>query len=1106
MLHIHRAERADQLADGLAAQLRDPLADPFAAEVISVPSKGVERWLAQRLSHLLGTDRPGAGVCANMVFPPVSTMVEQAVAAAGAVEADPWNPNRLVWVLLDLIDHCATEPWCAALGAYLGMLDGDPIRNGRRYATARHVAALFDSYGQQRPDLLTCWSAGEDADGVGGVLPADLRWQAELWRRLRKQMPLPSPAERLPEVCQVLREHPDRCPLPQRLSIFGPTRLPAAHLAVLTALAAQREVHLWLPHPSPVLWERLRPYAKAAALPARAADPTRDLPRHPLLASLGRDTRELQLVLGSDPADRPGQPLARPDTLLGRIQQAVARDEPPDDPPPLDPADRSVQVHACHGAARQVEVLREVILGLLTAHPDLEPRDVLVMCPDIETFAPLISATFGLGDDSTHPGHGLRVRLADRALDRVNPLLGVVTELLDLADSRVTAAQVLDFAASPPVRRRFRLADDDLERMRDLVVDAGVRWGLDGDHRARFQLGAIRPNTWAAGLDRIVLGVAMSEEDLCWLDLALPLDDVDSGDVELVGRLAELVDRLAGTLAGLSGQRPLPEWLDVIVAGVEALTAIPDADAWQGEQLRAELAEVAAVAGTAPLSLPDLRSLVGERLGGRPTRANFRTGDLTMCTMVPMRSVPHRVVCVLGLDDGVFPRSPGVDGDDVLTRNPRVGERDVRGEDRQLLLDAVMCATDHLVLLYAGADERTNARRPPAVPLGELLDTIDRSVRSTDGRPGHEQVLVRHPLQPFAARNFTPRALGVPGPFSHDRAALAGAQAAAGPQQAPPPFLSGPLPPAGDNAVVPLIELTRFLDHPVRAFLRRRLTVSFFSADEDPADGLPVELDGLATWAVGDRLLRARLAGADSERCVQAEWRRGAVPPGALGRRLLTDLAAQVERLVTAAEPYRVGEPEALDVLAELPGGRTVAGTVSGVHDHTIVSVVYSNLGPKHRLRAWVSLLALAASRPDHAWRAVTIGRGYRGLSRSTLGPVGPKDATTLLAALVDLSDEGQCQPLPLALKTSHAYAQCRRKGSPAQDALAKARLQWASFSGGGENDDPGHTLVWGDAAPLDALLATPATGDGTAEPTQFGALAMRLWEPLLAAEELKQL
>ena len=173
-----------------------------------------------------------------------------------------------------------------------------------------------------------------------------------------------------------------------------------------------------------------------------------------------------------------------------------------------------MQVHSCHGPDRQVEVLREVLVGLLADDPTLEPRDIVVMCPDIETFAPLIAAAFGLDTAETeaeHPGHRLRVRLADRSLRQLNPLLGLVGRLVELADSRLEAAAVLDLCGAEPVARKFGFSTEDLDRLAALVARSGVRWGLDAAHRARFGLDGFGQNTWAAGLDRLLLGVAMDE-------------------------------------------------------------------------------------------------------------------------------------------------------------------------------------------------------------------------------------------------------------------------------------------------------------------------------------------------------------------------------------------------------------------------------------------------------------------------------------------------------------------------------------------------------------------------------------------------------------------
>ncbi|GAA3042219.1 exodeoxyribonuclease V subunit gamma [Pseudonocardia yunnanensis] len=1104
-LHVHRSERADALADALGELLAHPLDDPFADEVVAVPAKGIERWLAQRLSHRLGAaSGRGDGVCAGVAFPSPAAVVAVAIGGAVGIDPreDPWRPERAVWPLLEVIDESAGEPWCAPLGVHLR--DGGSQRS-RRHATARHLADLFASYAAARPDMLAGWQAGE---GVPSERAADLAWQPELWRRLRERISVPGPAERVGAACAALRANPAAAPLPPRLSLFGPTRLPAEHLAVIAALAEHREVHLWLAHPSPALWAAV---TSAGNVPLRRADPTAGLPRHPLLSSLGRDVRELQVRLaGSAPAlaDHHHPLPDPPPTLLGRLQRDLRDDLPPSGDAPLHPEDRSVQVHSCHGPDRQVEVLREIVLGLLHADPTLEPRDVLVMCPDIETFAPLISAAFGLAEPDapgahTHPGHQLQVRLADRALRQVNPLLDTVAQLLELSDARLTASQVLDLLGSIPVRRRFRLDDTDLDRLRELVVRSGVRWGLDGPHRAPFHLDGFAQNTWSAGLDRLLLGVTMAggSGEQGWLGTALPLEEVDSGDVERIGRLAEFVDRLATTLARLAGEHTLDEWVMALVAGLDALTDTTTTDAWQAAQARSELADAARAAGphagTVPLGLADVRGLLTERLRGRPTRANFRTGTLTVATLVPMRSVPHRVVCLLGLDDGVFPRVGVPDGDDVLARDPLVGERDPRSEDRQLMLDAICAATEHLVVVHSGADERTGARRPPAVPLGELLDTIE----ATAGPAGRRHVMVRHPLQPFDARNFTPGALATPGPFSFDRTELAGARAAAGTKAPPAPFVGGPLPPV-EREVVALDDLVAFLEHPVKEFLRQRVGLSLFAGEDDPSDALPVDLDGLATWAIGDRLLRDRLAGHDLDHCRQAEWRRGELPPGALGDAVLRRVLDDVEPIVAAAAPLLVDEAGDRDVDVALPGGVRVVGTLGGLHGTALVRVEFSRLAPKQRIRAWVRLLALTASSRE-PWCAVTIGRGTRfGLSKASAGPLDPDRATELLAELVELHRAGLREPLPLPTVAGHTYASVRRGGADAEAALDEALRKWTNGAGAEQADDA-HVRVWGRAPGPDVLIGP---GDPGSEPTRFGSLAMRLWAPLLTAEDVVRL
>lgn len=1107
-VHLHRAPRTDLLADELGELLATPLADPFATEVVVVPAKGVERWLSQRLSHRLGAgDRGGDGVCAGVDFRSPRSLF---AVVAGLDDDDPWTAEALTWTLLRVIDEVVAEPWAATLARHLGhgvAGDDGELRRGRRFATARRLAGLFASYASQRPALVADWAAGADTDGAGEPVARDLSWQPELWRRTAAAVGAPDPVVRQRAAIERLHADPASVDLPERVSLFGHTRLAAADLALLEALGRDRDAHLWLPYPSEALWDRLSDHAGAPV--PRLTDRSHLAVGHPLLATLGRDTRELRRTLSSVAPVAPvvevrgaqATSLETPGTgtsLLGWLQEDLrANATGAAERRTFDPAsDRSVQLHACHGPARQVEVLREVLLGLLADDPSLEPRDIVVMCPDIESCAPLLAAAFGLADvvgPTGHPAHRLRVSLADRALDQTNPLLAIVARLLDLAGGRAGVGAVLDLAHAEPVRRRFGFRDDDLELLATWAEQAAVKWGFDAGHRADFGLDDFPDNTWRTGLDRLLAGVALSDDSDALLGGVLPLDDVGSGDVDLAGRLAELVARLEKATDSLVGTHPLDHWLEAIEEAVGSLTSVRPADAWQMGQVQRELEGLRAGAGRGTevrLRLPDIRAMFSDRLAGRPTRANFRTGTLTVSTLVPMRSVPHKVVCLLGLDDGVFPRVRSTDGDDVLARRPLTGERDPRSEDRQLFLDAILAATDTLVITYTGANEFTGHARPPAVPVGELLDALDLTAVCPDGRRPSAAVTIEHPLQPFDRRNLVAGAM-VPGrPFAFDRFALGGAQAVAREREEEPPFLPSPLPPPEPGDVA-LDDLLDFYGAPVRGFLKQRLGIALPREEEPVDDRIPVAMDPLEEWAVGDRILADLLRGRHPDVALERERQRCVVPPGQLGDRVLQKVVGRVVPVAREALAHRTGEPRAVDVSVDLGDGRRLRGTVPDLYGDLLVRVSYSRLGPKHRLASWVRLLALAASDEDRAWRSIAIGRPERARAELEVSRLGPLDHRALgwIRELVAIRDEGLCQPLPLPLKTSLDYVRKRRTGMDSGEALSRARSLWRKDgSYDGEMADPECVLVWGDRAPLP-------------DPPRFEDLALRVWSPLLESE-----
>lgn len=1131
-LHLHRASRLRLLADGLGALLATPPSDPFANELVLVPARGVERWLSQRLSHILGSasgsaegSMPGDGVCAAVSFRSPRSLIAEFL---GVGADDPWSPEVMTWPLLAAIDDVLDEPWARPLAIHLGHLNGpgdrrrsadepalsgadsfrdtgpadQELRRGRRYAVARRLAGLFDRYARERPGLLTSWLAGEVGD-----LPDDLAWQPPLWRALVARRDIPPPDLRHRDT--VARLTAALAMLPDRLSLFGHTRLAATDIDLLRAAANHHDVHLWLPHPSDALWRSLADLHPAVP---RSADSSHRLVRHPLLATLGRDLREFQRSLPRNPAIDEvllGGPGDRPETLLSWLQSDLAADAVRPKDRALSVGDRSVQVHSCHSAARQVEVLREVLLGLLADDTTLQPRDIVVLCPKIEVYAPLLVAAFGPADalPGTHPGHRLRVQIADHSPMQTNPLLAVTSKLLTLPGGREAATEVLDIARSAPVRACFDFDDEDLATVTTWVRDSRIRWGFDAEHRESYGVD-FAENTWQSGMDRILAGVAMSESSHSWIEQTLPLDDVPNSEAELAGRFAEFIDRLRRVADSLTGTRPLDDWLSALSHGLAQLTRVAADDIWQLNEIQGEFAAIRRCAGplsTTTLRLPDICALLEQRLEGRPGRADFGTGALTVCSLAPMRSVPHRVVCLVGLDDGVFPRAGNVDGDDALARRPFTGDRDVRSEDRQLLLDAICAASDTVVITYTGASEHTGQHRPPAVPLAELLDALARTCNGD----ALSRIVVEHPLQPFDARNFEAGAL-VPGiPFSFDQTALVAARTAMGSRHERPPFVGDllPAPPTGDVA---LSDLIAFFKDPVKGFFQA-LNVTLPSDIDDVEDAMPIELTPLQHWQVGDRILTDLRAGATLDQAAAAEARRGTIPPGQIGSRLLADIASQAAQVAELASSYTSDakgvaiNPSAYDIDIDL-GGRRLTGTVSPVYGDHLVEVMYSKLEGKHLLKGWIPLLALLADTPDRQWSAVRVGRApdntapvKRVLHRPADNPVD------LLRDLVAIYDVGQREPIPLPLKTSYAWATARDSG---KNPVGPATQAWTStYSRTGEDAQPAHAKAWGPDAELDVLRQPLPVGEqhlaGTPpEDNRLGAFAVRLWSPLLSAEQ----
>ena len=1137
-LRIVRATGVEELAGHLVGQLlADPPADPLAGIEVTVPGRGIQRWLVQRLAEDLGRDGAEAGVCANVTFPFLGSVLERSIRAVlGEPEGarDPWKPDRLVWPLLELLDDLPADPELAPLRTHLTE-EGQPAL-ARRFPLARRIADLFDRYSLYRPELVRAWTqaagtqaAGTQAAGTQGAwtgpggreLPAGVRWQPWLWRELVRRLDAPDPERRLTAALTALDEgalvRPEE--LPAAITVFGIYGLPPRHLDLLVALGEHRAVTLYLltgcPH-----WAPDRP----APAPANA-----------LLAASGRSAADAHTVVASRLGERVPA-VAVPDhaeaagSMLSVLQADLLADRRRGEGGQaprhrLDPDDRSVQIHAAHGPMRQLEVLREVLLGLLEDDPTLEPRDIVLLFADVPTYAPLLAAAFPSGGAAGDGPPALPVRVADRSLRERTGVGQVLLNVLELATGRVTASQLLDLLASPPVRARFGLTDPQLAQLPAWLQGTGTRWGLDAEHRRDVMGLHDGAHTLQAGLDRLVLGAAMADDGRL-VGEVLPFDDVEGTGLTLVGQLSDAVASLTTCLRSLHAPRPIAEWVAALDAVLTVLVD-PGAGARATPELTAQLAAVRTVLeevvvdSPVALTLEELRGLLAAAFEQRAVVSAFGTGAITATSLVPLRNVPHRVVCLVGMDDGVLPRSSLRPGFDLMAADQRPGDPDPRLEDRQLVLDAVRAAGEHLVITTTGHDPRTNEPRQPAVVVTELLDLLERSVVvGGDEEAGavRRRLVTTHPLQRHSPRYFAATRDGPePLPRAFDRDDHAAARATTDPRHPPPVFLPGPLPPPPpeliDPEVVDLDELVRGLEHPVRFLLQKRLGLVLGEDDRRIDDRDPVELDALERWRLTHHLLEQRLHRGEHD---TAGWRRrtlatGTTPVGGLGEASLDGIEETVEALVAAAA--QVPDPPrtvAIDVRVPLPedapapATRRVLGAVE-LRGSTLLHVGASKLKAKHRLAAWVRLLAVLAGggAPTTVARLITPGAGAGAAPRQVvLDPsslTGDGDADLAPAARTELGWLVGCwlratvEPVALLPETAHAYAIRRAKGEadPAR-ALRAVRGTWE-----GSDQVPGEQ---GDAYVVQAFGADVDLAE-LEHRHPFTALAERLFCPILDAE-----
>ena len=1054
MLTVYRGNRAELLAELLAAQLRLNPPGPFEPVRVVVNTWPTSRWLGEQLALFLGD--PGSayanGVAANLRFPfPGSYLRElvQLVLGDGpGVGADPWRASALVWPLLEQLPTLIERPEAGLLRRWLqqrGWLDG---RSGQRldrtlWQLGRAMADAFDDYTLYRPQMLAAWQQGKALDGTGQPLAAGQQWQPLLFRQLAAQLERPPFGLRVQAAIATLQQAQasgQRLELPDPIRLFGLSSMAPLQVQLLQALSGLVEVELYLLTPCRELWQRrdgtndaplgeewLLSVPRLEARFGRLGAEFQQLLEGTGVAQLGQG-REHDLFVG---AARAAEHSGRAPTLLEQLQEQLV--DPEQRPKlQLEPGDQSLQFLACPGRLRQVQIVRDRVLQLMAADPSLTPRDVLVMTPQVDAFAPLVAAVFG---DSGATGVSLPWRLTDRSQQSDPGIAQGLLALLELGGERLTASALEGLLACGALLQRHGIDPTEASAITGLLQRAGFRWGLDGRKR-----GGDGTHSLGWAIDRLVLGLVLPEQPGLAPSNTAPL--AMGASLEQQGRWLGLLQGLKRALLQLERSRTPRGWVEQLRQLLLELFGDGGERAWELPPIQAALADWLAVAGSSGLELPApvVAEVLGERLAADSGRFGHRSGALTISGLEPMRAIPHRVIVLMGLDGGAFPRQRERPGFHLMERQHQLGDPSPADQDRYVLLESLLSARQHLLITWSSRDSRTGETLMPCTPVRQWLALLEQDL----GKGAMAQLLREPAANPLERRNFLPE--GEAPPICSDRRLLQARQLLEGRQPNPPrPLAASPAAATGtgpSGAAEAFADLLGWLQAPQQRWLES-LGLRPNEWSEQVRDLEPLALDERQRA----RLLREALQ--RPKTAAEPDWLteqrgRGVLPGGAAGQLEARQLSQRFRSLAAV-----------LDLLGEHREEQAAAAGLEGRlgwRGEQLVLAHTAKAGPAQRLELWLALL-LASAAGQKPLRGVLVARDeHRFRILETIAPLSAGAALEQLEQLQSLREQHRscCWPVPPRSGWAWAEAELRKAGSGFK---AATNVWEGGFAGSGERE-----------------------------------------------------
>ncbi len=1008
MFTIVRSNRTEKLFEDFLDRFIG-LRNPLVPEVVIVQDKGMARWLAHCVADSIG-------IAANIEFVVPGEIADRVYRAWFGLDipAEGWTRDFLVWAVLRHLPALVEDKNFGRLRDYLGA-ERDWLK---LYRLARKVASVFHKYLIYRPEMLLKWEEGRVDKNTAES--EDLYWQAELWKRIVQCCDVPHQARLYGWFCEALKNNrPPTNPeiLPHRVFAFGITALAPVHIDVLEGLSRHVDIVFYHLNPCREYWGDVR---RSDSYQSTSIDDFYRFEPNPIMASWAQAGRflldrllDLEVEFEEiDLFEDPGK-----NSLLRALQSDVLNLKLHRDNQPPAESNESVQVHVCHSRMREIQILHDRIADMLEKNREWKPEDFVVMAPDINVYAPYVEAVFGSRKDPEIPWN-----ISERLPLMEDPLLEALVSLLKLPRWRCTASDIMSLLEKPSIARRFGIDESSPDRLRRWIRESGIRWGIDKEMREEIGLPGENANTWRMGLDRLITGYALPPTEMFFSDV-LSYPHVEGSEALLLGGLFEIIDKIKRWRERLRQKHNPEKWQNLINELLEDFCE-PDSESEESlERFRHAMDSFVSAARasgfTEEIPVSVVEAAVRDHLGESPAIKRFLTGGVTFCNLTPMRTIPFRVVWILGMNDQDFPRPDRSPGFDLVNTSPRKGDRFRQWEDRFLFLEAFLSARDIFAVSYVGRDIRDNSERVPSILVSELLDTIDRKWRSSGNIPVSRKCIIEHPLQPFSQRIYDGSDSRI---FSYD--SIWCVDITQGFHQQP--FINDKFElkdePA-ENNIVNVESLVRFYRNPTRWFLERCLGLAIPSADDLLEDSEPLVLDSLNRYRVVNELVhemvqqREFICNVDkiSPIMLKKFTAKGLLPHGAAGRvefkKACNEAIKIVEMMISL---YRDTSFETLKVDKNL-GWVVLEGIIPNVTSRGCILYRPGSVRGRDLIELWIYHLVLCSIRKsqeelESAYVYVKKDKGKRNIECMILKDV--ENAEEHLKDLIEIWFEGHKRPI----------------------------------------------------------------------------------------------